>query len=231
MAWTKYIRKGGAKAEDGSSITIRRNAIAFNAHFMTANKLLKANYVCVYIDAENFKLGFKFSENSDDQDSLALVKDGGGKNNVAGAQSNNRCVQVQGIFTENKWLQVLSDERDARVRKFTPKWIPADGLWTIEICPPFEFRVNDKGQIPSEARGIYRYLHGEKVVYIGRGVIRSRANSSDRKDWVFDSIHYSLVPDERLQAKWEAYWIESFFSENSKLPEYNRIQGEKSPDA
>ena len=227
MAWKKYTRKGGASAEEGSAITIRRNAIAFNAHFMTANKLLSMNYVSVYVDPENFRLGFKFNENSDDPDSLALVKDGGKKMSLIGAQPSNRCIQTQGIFTENKWLQAISAEPEGRVRKFTPKWIPSEGLWTIDICPPFEIRVDGKNEIPSEARGIYRYLHNGKIVYIGRGVIRSRANSPERKEWVFDSIHYSVVPDEKLQAKWEAYWIESFFTENSKLPEYNRIQGEK----
>ncbi len=227
MAWKKYVRKGGASAEDGSAITIRRNAIAFNAHFMTANKLLSMNYVSVYVDSEDFRLGFRFNESSADPDSLALVKDGGKKASLAGVQSSNRCIQTQGVFTENKWLQAISAEPDGRVRKFTPKWIPAEGLWAIDICPPFEHRVDGKKDIPSEVRGIYRYLHNGKVVYIGRGIIRSRANSPERKDWVFDSIQYSLVPDEKLQAKWETFWIDSFFTEHSRLPEYNRIHGEK----
>ena len=47
-----------------------------------------------------------------------------------------------------------------------------------------------------------------------------------RKDWDFDRVEYSEVPDPDEQVKWESYWIERHKEENGgKLPFYNKVSG------
>ena len=106
------------------------------------------------------------------------------------------------------------------------------------MCPGFEVKVSHKSEIPSDLRGIYRYLRGiyrylrgDEVVYIGRGVIRSRASSPERTEWDFDIIEYSVVTDESSQVKWEAYWLDIHVAEHNGLPFYNRIGGKKFTNA
>jgi hypothetical protein len=77
-------------------------------------------------------------------------------------------------------------------------------MWTISLCPAFEMRVGSGSEIPANAAGIYRYLRGNDVVYIGRGTIRSRFNSPERQEWDFDTIEYSIVLNDQ-QPHWESY--------------------------
>lgn len=106
-------------------------------------------------------------------------------------------------------------------------WLPADGLWTINVRPSFETRVESADSIEAGLCGIYRYLAGGQVVYIGRGDIRSRAKSPERADWVIDVIEYSVVEDVIDQEKWEALWLDEHRNQYGTLPLYNRIGGKR----
>ena len=101
-------------------------------------------------------------------------------------------------------------------------------IWTVQICPAFDQRkARESATIPSEATGIYRYVseNGE-IVYIGRGGIRKRLGSPDRKDWDFDTIEYSIVINPDEQVKWETYWLNRYKEKNNgKLPLYNKVSG------
>jgi hypothetical protein len=88
--------------------------------------------------------------------------------------------------------------------------------------------VSDRSEIPSTTRGIYRYRRGDDIVYIERGQIRSRSQAPECEEWDFETIEYSIVPDEAQQKKWEAYWLDKHVEQHSKLPFYNRIKGEHS---
>jgi hypothetical protein len=77
--------------------------------------------------------------------------------------------------------------------------------------------------------GIYRYLreNGE-IVYIGRGPIKARLQSPERKEWDFDVIEYSIVLNPDDQVKWEDYWIERFKADhNGERPFYNVVSGSR----
>jgi hypothetical protein len=98
----------------------------------------------------------------------------------------------------------------------------------IQLCPAFEERrARESADIPSDVRGIYRYLRESgEVVYIGRGEIKKRLSQPERHDWDFDRVEYSIVSDPDQQVKWEDYWITRFKESNKgRLPIYNKIAG------
>ncbi len=222
MAWAKHRRKGGMAAEPTPLITIRRQAIAFNAHFVSAAQLGDKLRATVFVDEGSRRLGFKFHDDATDEDSFALTADGGGK------KGRGRSIQVSSLMRECTWLRALSQHENQRARRFQPKWMSADSMWVISVSPAFEERVSDRSEIPSATCGIYRYRRGDDVVYIGRGQIRSRAQAPEREEWEFETIEYSVVPEEAQQKKWEAYWLDKYVEQYGKLPFYNRIRGEQS---
>ena len=101
-------------------------------------------------------------------------------------------------------------------------------LWIIQLHPAFELIDTKEGNnINPEISGIYRYKNSsDEIVYIGRGKIKSRLKSDERKDWDFSTIEYSVVENEEDREKWEAYWIIRFKEENGgRLPYYNNVSG------
>jgi hypothetical protein len=219
--WEKFRRKGGRMPDPTSLISIRRNQIALNAHYVATANLAEMSHVTIYADPELFRLGFKFDKKSPpDDDAIALTNDGGGR-----GRGRGRCIQVQALMREHVWLAEVANITEPKLRRFEPKWSATEGMWVISLCPPFEHRVSDRSNIPSGARGIYRYKRGDEIVYIGKGSIRSRLGAPERDQWDFETIEYSLLSDEKDQVKWEAFWLDRFFEVQGKLPIYNRILG------
>jgi hypothetical protein len=217
-----HRREDGQTADGKSFISLRRNSIAFNAQFIRSNKLANCTRAKVYLDPEDRKVGFLFHSEISDRDSFAMTTDGGGKKGLS------RLIQVQSVMVKNRWLRVASELKDGRSRQYVPIKLP-DGKWVISIRPSFEVEVLRKhiNQIPEDLTGIYRYLDGENIVYIGRGSIRSRLAASERSTWVFDRIQFSPVEDQNAQEMWESEWIEEYRSNLGYLPNYNRIGGRK----
>jgi len=203
-------------------VTIRVRAIAFNAYFVKVANLEKESRVSIKAKPDSMQLGFRFHDDSNIRDSFTLTKDGGGSNRTG----KSRVIQAQNIFKIYPWLNAVT-RLDLRSRQFEPKWVGIDSLWVISICPPFEHRVSDRSEIPPDILGVYRYKQGDEIVYIGRGTVKSRARSPERKDWNFETIEYSIIPEEAEQKKWEAFWLDRFVDQKGKLPFYNRISGEK----
>lgn len=218
--WIKHTRKGGETPDARSLVSIRRESIAFNAHFVATARLEQKSRVTFFSDPDLFRIAFKFHDDSTDEDSYSLTRDGGGS-------GRGRSVQTASLMHNNPWLAAVASESDQRLRRFEPKWNSTDSLWTISICPPFENRVSDRSDMPQNVRGVYRYKRGDEIVYIGRGEIKSRAQASGREDWDFETIEYSIVPNDTEQKKWEAFWLDRFVAEHGKLPIYNRIAGER----
>jgi hypothetical protein len=216
--WVKYGRKGGTTPDPTPLISIRRNQIALNAHFVATANLTGMSHVTIYADPDLFRLGFEFYAAPPDDDAIALTNDGGGR-------GRGRCIQIAGLMTEHAWLAEVANIADPRLRRFEPKWVGTERKWVISLCPPFEHRVSDRSNIPSSVRGIYRYKRGDEIVYIGRGSIRSRLGAPEREQWDFETIEYSLLSDENDQVKWEAFWLDRFVEAQGKLPIYNRISG------
>ena len=148
--WTKLKRKGGAKPDRTPLVSIRRQAIALNAQFVAQASLDDFTRVSVFVDADRFRIGLQFHNETRDEDSFALTTDGGGR-------GKGRSFQVTGLMKEYPWIEAVSRVEDKRLRRFGPEWISADSKWVISLCPAFEHRVSDKSNIPSDVRGIYRY--------------------------------------------------------------------------
>ena len=221
--WIKYKRKGGTTPDPSPLLTIRSNAIALNAHFVATARLEEKSHASIFMDPERFSLGFRFHDKALDDDAIALTNDGGGSVRGGGG----RCIQVTGLMREQPWLAAVASIEDARLRRFEPRWVSADSMWVISLCPSFEHRVSDRSDIPTRTCGIYRYRRGDEIVYIGRGQVRSRAGSREREQWDFETIEYSIVPDEEDQTKWEAFWLDRFVERHGRLPLYNRILGSR----
>jgi len=222
-SWIKHRRDDGQSTDGKSLVSLRRNAIGFNAHFIRANNFSDTTRVSVFVDAAHRKLGFAFHSDSSDRDSFAMIADGGGK---VGA---SRMIQVQSLIANNSWLRAASGLKDRRARQYSPGKYP-DGKWVISIRPSFEVSTlrGNPSQIPNDLTGIYRYLLNDEIVYIGRGGIRSRLASGERSDWNFDKIEFSPIEDQSEQERWESEWLEEYRSAKGYLPIYNRIGGKRS---
>jgi hypothetical protein len=215
--WVKVRREGGETPEATPLVTIRRTGVAFNAAFVRAASLEDKTRVSVHVDPESRRIGFKFLGDASDADSYALTKDGGGP-------GKGRLAQAATLL-RLPWVAAVGRIDDRRLRRFKPTWSSAESMWVLSLCPAFGTRASAGSEIPSDARGIYRYRRGDEVVYIGHGQVRSRLNAPDRKEWDFETIEYSLVPNEEQQQRWETYWLDKFVEERGKLPIYNRIGG------
>lgn len=219
-SWIKHRRDDGQSTDGRSLVSLRRNAIAFNAHFIRANSLSDFPRATVYADAEQRRIGFTFHSDTSDRDSFAMTPDGGNKAGVS------RVIQIQSVMAKNRWLRAASELKDGRARQYSPSKHP-DGKWVISIRPSFEVSIlrANAGQVPDDVTGIYRYLFNGDIVYIGRGSIRSRLASNDRSDWMFDKVEFSPLENQADQVRWESEWLEEYRSLNGFLPLYNRIGG------
>ncbi len=217
--WVKVRREGGEAPEATPYVSIRRGGVAFNAVFVRLGAIDKMTRVSILVDKESFRIGFRFLEDSSDEDSYALTRDGGGKGDGRWAQA--------GVLLKESWVAAIARIEDSRLRRFKPVWSSTDAMWVVSLCPAFELRVSSGSEISSGAEGIYRYLRGNEIVYIGRGAILSRYNSPERRDWDFEVIEYSSVKGEQQQKHWESYWLDAFVAQHGKLPIYNRIGGIK----
>ena len=196
-------------------------ALAFNSHFIRANKLHEHTRVTIYCDPGRYRVGLRFHSDAADQNSFALTADGGRKG------GDSRAIQINALMKQHKWLSSAARSPNPMARRYQPVWFAPDSLWVVNVRPSFETRVTSATTIETGLCGIYRYWAGDRVVYIGRGDIRARANSPERSDWIIDAIEYSIIDDEADQSKWEALWLDEYRNEFGVLPLYNRIGGKR----
>jgi hypothetical protein len=96
------------------------------------------------------------------------------------------------------------------------------------VRPNFEIIVNylDKNTIPEAFKGIYRYRNKEdQIIYIGKGGIKTRVNSPERRDWGIQKIEYSILLDDELSFYWENYYLDRYLSTHGSKPPFNVIMG------
>ncbi len=219
MALQKFKRKDAMIGHKESYISIRPGTVAFNSEFVKMAELEKYKRVTVFIDSKNYIIGFQFHNNEKDPDSFTLYSDSKTK--------STRNISNQQIIKSNKWIKAILKFEDTLLKRFKPEFDNIKKMWIIHLIPPFENKVSNISKIPSEKKGIYRYLKDDEIVYIGKGIIKSRANSPERTTWEFDTIEYSIVEDPDKQAYWESYWLDRFVEENNRLPLYNKLSGKK----
>jgi hypothetical protein len=226
--FTKFIRTDGQSPDARSLVTLRRNTIAFNSHFIRANKLKDCSRVTVFCDAESYRVGLRFHSDISDYDSFALTADGG---SAEGASGDGRASTIAALMKQHRWLLAAAIQTASVTRRYQPVWSSSEKLWVINVRPSFEMRVTSAKEIEPGLCGIYRYRSEDRIVYIGRGDIRGRASSSERAEWTFDSIEYSVIADASEQEKWETLWLDEYRNEFGTLPIYNRIGGKRSTES
>jgi len=218
MARIRFTRL--RKTREEPLVSIRHGRFHFNAFFARAAQLDKANYVAFHVDEETREIFFEFLKRNFDGNAFRLVNFGG----TAKWASKYTCA-ARSLINRAGWLQHAA----AEVGTFPA--VRVGKLWVIRLTPSFEDEVlrANAGKIPAEATGIYRYISADgEMVYIGKGNVRQRLSEEDRRDWKFDKIQYSTVPDIRDQFRWEKFWLKRYAEANKgRLPYYNRQGGNK----
>ena len=208
-----YTRKR-IKTDEPSAL-IDRSHFIFNATLTKLAKLYRMKFVEYYIDIENRALSFLFSEEKKDNSS-AVYKNGTGYSYRSSAD---------GLISKYAWIRSVACLKESPDRRFKAV---ADGkFWTIKLRPSFEYRVKSNAvDIPSDITGIYRLINESSVVYIGKGQIKRRALDKSRDSWVYDTIEYSVISNDKKEYEAEHYWLERYKAEhNGDLPVYNKISG------
>lgn len=223
-AWIDVPRENSESVGGQPYVTLRTSAIAFNAPFVRLADLKQYRFVSFKVDPTAFKIGMRFHSDENDPYALTLGSDGGGGGHKR-RERNNLSVQAVALIRRNPWVFAAAKSDDLSLRRFRPEWIGIDKLWVISLRPSFVKHAKTIDEIPSDACGIYRYVRDWKIIYIGKGQIRERAQSGDRSAWEWDRIEYSIVEQEAEQFRWEAWWLEWFEGKQGRLPHHNRIGG------
>lgn len=219
MSFKPFLREDSFTRDKSSKISIRKQHLAFNSAFVKEGNILKYNKVKIFVDNDNFMIGFEFHNDNDSDNLYTLFSDNKTTNNTRAIS----CVQLKNRFP---FIKRISDFENSIDRQFEVKQDNKDKkLWIAVLCPAFENKVSSESELRN-VYGIYRYKRSTgEIVYIGKGKILSRLNSNDRKQWDFDIVEYSIIKDPKEQLKWESYWLNKFIEYNDKLPFYNKIRG------
>lgn len=199
MVWEVVRREDSFEGSERPFISISSEHIAFNAMFTRIAEIDASYKVTVLADPENLRLGFEFHRDQI-SDCWALAQ----------ASSDQKSKKRKGLsfssrmlIKKYKWVKGITKLPLKDRRFYNPR--REGSFWVIDICPTFEERrARESAEIPSDARGIYRYLREDgEVVYIGRGEIKKRLMTPERKDWDFDIVEYSIINNPDQQINWE----------------------------
>jgi|TARA_B110000114_G_C15011716_1_gene365080 hypothetical protein len=207
----------------GDVVTISKSGISFSAAFIKGKKLHTMASVGFFIDDnDSYKLLFKLYDEEGLPNTLVLLKSG------RGGVSYGRTVKAQELFSKNRVLSSIQKLTTKSSRTFDIKFDKFDGYYFISLRPSFEnfVLVGNSSSLPSSANGIYRYLDKSgDVIYIGKGNIKSRLQSTERKTWGINKIEYSILNSEDDSFKWESFYIDEYQNQFGLLPTFNRISG------
>lgn len=212
MDWVKVKRL--RPSSDEPEVILKRDRITFNVTLDRLAELDKYSYVCIYSDDENRRLAFKFLKNKDDNDAFKLSR--------AGARG---CWCSSRDLHSKTWVRKAAQNSD--LNRFA--CAKDDGMWTITLIPSFETSVtrSETYKVGSNILGIYRYMNANgDVVYIGKGNIKARISDKKRDDWNFETVEYSIIPDDKEALAWERFYLDKFKNDNGgDLPVYNKVNG------
>lgn len=222
MAFRKVSLDRIPSSEEVLSIT--KSGLGFAAEFIKKNDLTEKLSVSFYLDDEDpYKLGFEFYDSSGENNTLMLMTSGRGK-----YTSNGRTVKAGELIAKNKIIQAIQKEPNKNSRTFPIKKARQSNIYFVMLRPSFELNVpfSKKNLIDDDLIGIYRYKDdNNKTIYIGKGIIKSRASSPDRKDWGIKTIEYSILSSDTECLRWEDHYLTTFQNEYGTLPLFNRILG------
>lgn len=223
MAFRKVIIENAPSTQN--IVTISASGFGFSAAFIKSYRLENKASVCFYFDDEDpYKIGFEFHDDIGVSDSLKLTH---------GSDSATKRVGATGIINKSRVLKSIQSDSDRNNRTFEIKVDPISKLFYLTLRPAFEYSVsfNKKSELPDGINGIYRYRDVKgAVIYIGKGLIKDRAFSQERREWGIHKIEYSIIEDDMQCYRWEAFYLDAFRQEEGVLPVFNRIGG-RSVDA
>jgi hypothetical protein len=206
---------------DEPIISLRDNKFYFSSVLCRLAELNSKDYVVYHIDVENRQIGFDFTIDRADEDAYRLIK-GTGKRQIIRSSAGE-------MISKFHWVKAIHHSNYNELKRHVA--IKRGNLWIITLKPTFENKIrrSDLNKIPNGSKGIYRYTDTKnEIVYIGKGDIKTRAKDSERVDWNFSHIEYSLINDESKQFEWEDYWLTWYKEVNSdRLPYYNKIAGQR----
>ena len=157
------------------------------------------------------------------------------------SKKGHKSLAAKGLIAGMPWIQAVATQSSPEARRFDLKKYhgalppPPGGNrgnqpWYIQLMPAFENSVfpSNLHALNSDTRGIYRYLKGNEVIYIGKGRIRERYQELVRRTWEVEKIEYSEIAEDEKAFEWEAWWIDRFQQEhNGNLPLYNQVRGQQ----
>ncbi len=138
------------------------------------------------------------------------------------AKKLGRVIQCSALKRQSKSIIALCKEGRS-VRRFEPR--REDNMWVVDLVPCFRQIFTGGTDIRPGSTGIYRYLNEGEIIYIGRGVLRERFSSHDRKEWRFDTIEYTILNDDALERHWETFWLDNYRRNKGVWPFHNQIGG------
>ena len=116
-----------------------------------------------------------------------------------------KTLTAKGFINRNSWIKKVAHSKEKRLKRFELKKYESTlppllaiatsesksrgDAWYIRLMPTFEnsVLVDKISSVNSSDKGIYRYWggnSGNEVVYIGKGLVRERFQSSPaRKEW------------------------------------------------
>jgi len=205
-------------------LSISKSGLYFGAEFIKNNNLDKKVSVSFFLDDEDiYKVGFEFYDDPGKENSLILI------NTSSKGVGYGRTVRATEFISKNKILQAIQSDPIKANRLFPLKKERNSEIFYVLLRPSFEYRVNyeKRNSIDDDLTGIYRYIDKtNRVLYIGKGVIKARSNSPERKDWGVTTIEYSVLRTEEECFKWETFYLDSYRTVHGALPVYNRISGQ-----
>ncbi len=220
--WTPWKRDSHFRLNE-PSITINKDGFTFNA---SLNKIVDVSkFMNVMIELN-------------DQDNVKATKVRCVLNNMEESDSNFKItrsrnsedhrrgfVSCRNLILYQPKLKRISDKK-RKARRIEVKQFEKDtNSFVFDLNPCFELSAENSGDLPTLG-GIYRYLDGAEIVYIGRGKsIKSRSKDIHRNNWKFDKIEFSIITEEKDQVLWESQFLDDFKNEFGRLPRYNEQSG------
>ena len=201
-------------------LTISKSGINFSSQFIKKNNLEKMQSIkFLEDDDDRYWLGFEFLKDTGARNALGLV---------ALQKTFSRFLKASELINKNQILSTIQKNENKFSRTFEIKKEKGAEYFYILLRPSFELSqlFENRNVLDNEIVGIYRYLDRDgKIIYIGKGVIKNRANSPERKEWGVVKIEYSVLKDDDVSYRWESHYIDAYVNEHGVKPFYNRVSG------
>ena len=219
----KEVTLNRIPAQD-SVLYINKSGISFSANFVKKENLQEAKGVKFFEDDEDpYYLGFKFKNDLEESNTLSLVASTRGKFGGAGFT-----IKAAELINKNSILKNIQKMTSRQDRTFEIFYEKKTNIYSILLRPNFEIVVkfSDRNTIPDAFKGIYRYRNNDgQIIYIGKGGVKTRVNSPERKEWGISKIEYSVILDDDKSYYWENYYLERYVSTFGSKPPFNIIMG------